>query len=549
MVDGYLLKRSIDIFKGINIEGKCQIILHALILMTMSLLMAVHLYYRSPNFPFSPDSAHYIEQAKNLVMSGSTMEAPYGLMPGNTDQIEDGTFPIGFALVLALVSVFGVDAKDAAVAIGHLSALLLPWILYFCFRKGLGSTLALVVAGLSLMSPGILINSRMGLTDVFALSLAVGAIGLTLNSRSMLGFIFGGLLAGMAYAVRNAHLALLTTIALYYCYLLFTSNKNERWVIYRIAAGQLFGVAIIVLPLLIRNLFLFGSFNPYQMPPSTIGFIENLRTYIEALIKDVTACSICALYTAWSIPGLLMLAAILSCACWLAFRAWRNLGDSVKNVLIISGIYISIGSCLVVMARTRYQWGEVINIRHTLQYTPFLLAVLLTLVSKSVIAIVPIRVTLVVVLILFHVSYAFSPSAFQEKDPNYANLLRSVYITGKNHLCMQDSEVYLVSNWAYVFRIECDARVRQIEPINHKEAQNLIGANEGYVSLMDAITDIKDKSTGRPIHVGIFPGRFGLKVNDFPLQDAEQKKLLDSGWNIIRNDERGLLIQSIKDSS
>ena len=60
---------------------------------------------------------------------------------------------------------------------------------------------------------------------------------------------------------------------------------------------------------------------------------------------------------------------------------------------------------------------------------------------------------------------------------------------------------------------------------------------------MDAMADIKDKSAGRPIHVGFFPGRYGLNARDFPLKDAEQKKLLDSGWTIIRNDERGLLIQ------
>jgi thiamine biosynthesis lipoprotein ApbE len=114
---------------------------------------------------------------------------------------------------------------------------------------------------------------------------------------------------------------------------------------------------------------------------------------------------------------------------------------------------------------------------------------------------------------------------------------------------MQDSEVFLVSNWAYVFRIECGARVRQIERINHKKAQAVIAADEDYASLMDAIADIKDKSTGRSIHVGFFPGRFGLDVRDFPLKAAEQKTLLDSGWTIIRNDELGLLIQNIKNPS
>lgn len=481
-------------------------------------------------------------------MSGSTMNTPYGL-DGNKDQVENRLFPVGFAFVIASVSALGVDAKDAAVAIGHLSAILLPWLLYFCFRNGLGSINALVVAGLSLTSPGILINAPLGLTDVFALSLAVGVIGLTLNSRSTLGFFYSGLLAGMAYAVKNAQLALLITLGLYYGYLWFASNITERRIIYKAVVSQIFGIAIIVLPLLIRNLLLFGSLNPYQMPQSTIGFIENLRTYIETLIKDVTFCNSCALYTAWSILGLVMLGTIMSYACWLIFRAWSNLGDAIKRMFIISVIYVIMGSIIVVMARTRYQWGELINIRHTLQYTPFLLAILLAFVSKSVIAIAPIRFALVAGLIFFHVSYAFSPITFQEKNLNHANFLHAAYTTGENHLCMQDNKIFLVSNWAYVFRIECGARVRQIDPIHHREAQTLTTTDEGYTSLMDAITDIRNKSAGRPIHIGLFPDRFGLDARDFPLSNTEQKKLLDSGWMIIRNDERGLLIQSIKELS
>jgi hypothetical protein len=273
--------------------------------MAMSLLMAVHLHYRSPNFPYSPDSASYIEQARNLIHSGSLLNTPYGLSPSNLDQVENRMFPIGFAIILAAISTLGFDAKDVAIGIGHLSAMLLPWLLYVCFRNALGSRNALVLAGLSLTSPGVLLNSPLGLTDVFALALAVGAIGLTLNAKSTLGFIFGGILAGMAYAVRNVHLALLLTIALYFSYLWFTDNLTNRRTLYKNAASQFLGIGIIVLPILIRNISLFGTPNPYKMAPSSIGFIENLRTYIQALIKDVTACSECANYIAWSVTGLL----------------------------------------------------------------------------------------------------------------------------------------------------------------------------------------------------------------------------------------------------
>jgi len=191
----------------------------------------VHLHYRSPSFPFTPDSASYIEQARNFLNSGSLLITPYGLAPGDQDQVENRLFPVGFAVVLAAVSSFGIDAKDAAIGLAHFSAITLPWLLFFSFRQSLGPLYALLLAGLAALSPGVLKHSLMGLTDVFGLWLAVVVIGLTLNSRSIVGFIFAGLLAGMAYAIRNAHLALLASVICYFCYCWLSSAAGERRVV------------------------------------------------------------------------------------------------------------------------------------------------------------------------------------------------------------------------------------------------------------------------------------------------------------------------------
>ena len=275
----------------------------------------------------------------------------------NLDQAQYNVFPIGFPIVLAAISTFGFDAKDVAIEIGHLSAILLPWLLYACFRNALGSRTALMLAGLSLTSPGILLNSPYGLTDIFSLALAVAAISLTLNAKSNLGFIFGGILAGMAYAVRNAHLALLLSIGLYFVYLYFIDKQTNRRTLYQNAASQFLGIVIIVFPILIRNVSLFGTTSPYKMAPSSISFIENLRTYIQALIKDVTACSECANYIAWTVPGLLALILIVSCLyCLFSKYVWSDLEATIKKTIVLSGIYTLAGSAIVILARTRYQY-------------------------------------------------------------------------------------------------------------------------------------------------------------------------------------------------
>jgi hypothetical protein len=122
--------------------------------------------------------------------------------------------------------------------------------------------------------------------------------------------------------------------------------------------------------------------------------------------------------------------------------------------------------------------------------------------------------------------------------------LQAAYRAGNGHLCEAEENTYRVSNWAYVFRIQCQARVRQIEPVNiaHEEMRKLLAADDGYSSIPAAIEDILEKSAGRPVRVGFFPGRFGFEPGDFPVSEADQQRLAESGWTIIRNGPEGLLI-------
>ncbi|WP_171697272.1 hypothetical protein [Methylomonas sp. ZR1] len=528
-------------------------LLHQLcILSAISLVMMVHMHYRSPSFPFTPDSASYIEQARNFLNSGSLLITPYGLAPGDQDQVENRLFPVGFAVVLAAVSSFGIDAKDAAIGLAHFSAITLPWLLFFSFRQSLGPLYALLLAGLAALSPGVLKHSLMGLTDVFGLWLAVAVIGLTLNSRSIVGFIFAGLLAGMAYAIRNAHLALLASVICYFCYCWLSSAAGERRVVLLRAIAAMFGMAVVVAPLLLRNIVMFGSLNPYVMGPSTIGFVENLRTYIEALLKDATACSECARYVAWSLPGLLGFGVLIVASAYAAYKyRCSNLPTFGKKTLAISTIYLVMGSCVVVAARTRYQWGEVINLRHTLQYSPFLWAGMFALLADhgrqpAIIAWKQAKLAISVCLVFFHASYAVNSESFRNSDNDYPKLAQAFSI-GKAYLCGNQADTYLVSNWAHVFRIECGARVRQIEAIaagtKGGEMRAFMSAGDGYMSVLEAVSDIKQQAGSRPIRVGLFPGRFGVESENLPLSAVDERQIVANGWHIIKNDQQGLILE------
>ncbi|MGB4923616.1 MAG: hypothetical protein WBO98_05500, partial [Candidatus Nitrotoga sp.] len=53
-------------------------LLPILTVIAISVLMVAHLFFRAPIFPFSPDSANYIEQARSLIQNGITFSIPSG---------------------------------------------------------------------------------------------------------------------------------------------------------------------------------------------------------------------------------------------------------------------------------------------------------------------------------------------------------------------------------------------------------------------------------------------------------------------------------------
>ncbi len=340
--------------------------------------MLTHLAMRSPEFPFVPDSASYIEQARSHFEKGSALERSYSMDGG--DKEPSKLFPIGFPATLALFEFVGVDASKASIAVNWLSSSLLPILFFLSFRGALGESYAAIVAALSVFSPGIVTYSGMGATDIFSLAFTACSIALVINTTSGRHLAAAGIFAGIAYSIRNAHLALLLSSGLYFFSLSILDKKNQHATAVH-ASIFLSGALLILLPVLARNLILFGSLNPYQMEPSTIGLAVNIRTFIQEFLYDITANRHFARALAWSFTGLISLGVSSLFLGWTAVSSWTRLDSKQKNLLLFGSIYSLVGACIVITARTRYQWGEPINVRHTLQYAPYFLAASFVLVS------------------------------------------------------------------------------------------------------------------------------------------------------------------------
>ena len=507
--------------------------------LVVSLLVLAHLAVRSPSFPFSPDSANYIEQARNLVEEGAALVNPYGLE--GVGKAPSALFPIGFPLVLSLFQFIGIDARETSVALSWLSSIILPLVWYLSFRGALGQSFALVVAALSVTSPGFLSQSVMGLTDVFSLLLAGISVGLIINAKSRPLIIAAGLLAGVAYSVRNAHAALLVSFAVYFVVMWFVDKQNRREVV---SSTFLFaiGAAAIVIPIVVRNLIVFGSINPYQMEPSTIGLLENIRTYLQEFVYDVTGYRELGRVVAWSLPGFSAFVVMLCLVAWSAFSSWGGLNIKQRRMLFLCSIYSFVGSCVVVAARSRYQWGEPINVRHTLQYTPYFIAVTTLVISVGAKSYSQslIKYTLVfafVPIVVIHLVYAVVPDSQSRIRFERSNASISAFEHGRQQLCGAENGNLLISNFAYVFRINCKSPVRQWSPLT----QSTSGESTPSGLMTDSLIRLSRDYPSKHIVIGLYR-RNNDKKDLFPIPGADSSRLRIEGWNVINNDGTGLLL-------
>jgi len=367
----------------------------------------------------------------------------------------------------------------------------------------------------------------------------------------------GGVISGLAYAVRNAHIALLAALAVYFLYL-WVSNPTQRITTIRQVIALVVGASIIILPLLLRNLVIFGALNPYEMEPSTVSVLDNVRVYIQEFIYDVSTLRTLGLFVGWSIQGLIILLALVICGSWMLMVVWRGqLTEKKKKTIFLCITYSIMGACVVIAARSRYEWGEMINIRHTLQYTPFFLAALLAAIpgvssDTSVSFVRKSGLTLVCFLGILHTFYAHRLGTEYQQSIHRGLDAMNAYQNGKNHLCVSEDNTLLMSNWEYVFRIQCDASVQNTEPDDLRcdaTRSSIIVKPERCNTLVTGILNLSDRFVGKSIRAGFFPGRYGVNANNLPLPEIDIVRLQNSGWNIVQNNASGLLLSHRSNSA
>jgi hypothetical protein len=328
-------------------------------------------------YPFAPDGAFYIESARNFVSGNGYVVTPDAHDTAH-ERVPLRLWPPGFPTAIGVVSLLDVPAEDAAVAIVRIAWLLLPLALVFALSRLVGVVAAAVVAILVTLAPGVSEHGYLAASDIPFLVLVVLALGLLIRSAlrdsdTLYPWLLSGVLAGVAYDVRNAGLAVFAAVAAGFVAAAWLRLWDRRTLLLRAAAWGL-GATMTAAPVLIRNWAVFGKLQPYDMPPSTVGWVLNTRAYLDGQLLDLSAMPAVA-NIAWDVRWIaLLLLPIAAAFAWGLVRRWRSADAGVRFTMLLLMLYVAAGTAMVVLSRTVYEWGEAIGPHHAMQYSWAILA-------------------------------------------------------------------------------------------------------------------------------------------------------------------------------
>jgi hypothetical protein len=328
----------------------------------VAIVLAYDLAVTGSRYPYSGDSASYLEMASSLAQEHRPLVVPWELVPADRDRVLQPLFPPGFSLLIAGLAPLAGSVKAAALWPARIAGALLPLLVLLAFR-GQAPDAALIGVGLAtLLSEGTLYWHFIAYSDVPCLALAIVALGLL--TRGLTGrpvwLIGAGVAAGLCYALRNAGIAVLAASLA-----AILVEARPASALRRALAFWLAGALPVVAALKIYDFAMFGSLEPYHMAPSTRPLLENLRDWVQALLADLHLRAADAGPIGLA-PALAILAAALLL---LAFGYYRLSRTASRTALVALSLYVAAGGAVLVLARSRYEWGDTIDTRHALQYS------------------------------------------------------------------------------------------------------------------------------------------------------------------------------------
>jgi hypothetical protein len=337
-----------------------------------------------------PDSSFYLEAARRFLDGhGLTVSSGPEKLPATSEPLS--LWPPGYPLLVALGSALtGVDPVWVAPALSWAAWALIPAALMFTLGPVLKTTSIYGVAALVMISPGAAEFAWQPMTDLPFLLLTILSLGLLFRGfedpTGRRAIILAGLVGGLAYAVRNAGVALAPAVVAAFALMALT-RLTPPSIALRKVAWWMAGFSLVLIPLQVRNLLVFGGLQPYRMDPSTLGPFANLRYFAAAALNDVLAVHGLADAVVWRDATLLAAALSVAALLWLMrgrlTTTWRGLSNPTRAAAIVLLCHALASAGVLIAARSRYEWGEVIGLRHLLQLDWILIAVAAVVLERG----------------------------------------------------------------------------------------------------------------------------------------------------------------------
>jgi len=344
---------------------------------------------------WTDDSASYIEAARNFSSKGELV-----ISTGVDTLVETAPirlWPPGYPLILSYFQdITGVDSQWMSVFLSITSWALIPIMIFVIISPLAGNKLSILISLIALTSPGLVSYGWKGLSDsLFFLIVLLGMFFSLKPSISRNRFIYlfiGGVLLGSTFAIRNLGAAALMAVFISFLISLII-NKSQRKQL--LLEGFIWGggALIIVVPVFIRNLLIFNTLQPYSMPPSTAPLSLNINHYLHASLLDV--------FGSWKIADIItsnifsILFILVICLSIIFFvkgpkyikgNLLKQPNTYSENATIITSflIYAILSITIIIYARTKYEWGEFINLRHVMQYNWIFLTVIFFVICNNI---------------------------------------------------------------------------------------------------------------------------------------------------------------------
>jgi hypothetical protein len=469
----------------VNVAGPDWRLRWSVFLFSLVFVVGFDAMWTGKRYAYAADSASYIEMADSLYHEGRLLVTPWDAKEGRVDEIPQRLFPPGYPILIAALMPLTGDARTAALIPGRVAAICLPLLILALFRGALRERTLALIAVYALLSPGVRGWQFLAYSDVTALAVCVIALGTLARGLKLVGdtvhpvrwCVLAGCAAGSAYAIRNAGIAVLAIT----CVMLVESVwRRQAW---REVLAVGVGAVVPLAALWSYNLHTFGQWQPYTMPPSRRVWFLNALDWARASFTDAgVPWQLAERLPAVAAP--LVLGAVL---CLLVLAFWRLRVDPRRRALflLLAG-YAAGGALLLILSRSRYEWGNTIDERNTLQYTwalAFSLAIAVPVLFRASVVRTLRKLGLVFLSMMGCMAVYDAWSVGTAPVEWWQQLAADPEVIAAAKL---PREVYLASNRAVLFRIGSGAHVRNVE----------IGGDDR--DLLRALHEVKDDAGGRP---------------------------------------------------